>query len=194
MSEGYIKFECRQISENKPSIDEIEDINKLRKYLYIMGLVGAMPDGIGFGNVSFKSFRGKMIISCSKTGALSDLSNEHYATIEEFDISKNRVAYSGSLPPSSETMTHIAIFEANTNIKTVAHIHNEAMWQRLISNSLNTSGNADYGTVEIAIESYHFAFNSKSACGIFALSGHKDGVVVYAENFDKIIKLLNEYI
>ncbi len=194
MGESYIKFDCKQVSDNLPAEHEISGLNKLRQYLYAMGFIGALPDGDGFGNVSKKSSVGKVVVSCSKTGSIRDLSREHFACIEGYDISKNFVKYSGKLPASSEAMTHLAIYGANEKVNVVAHIHNERIWNLLISAGLKTNGNADYGTVEIAMEAYNYVLESKLSNGIFALAGHKDGIIIYAENFDKIIKLLNEYI
>ena len=50
--EGYIKFQPSW-QKTKPFLSkEINALNRWRQKLYEVKLVGAYPDGIGFGNVS----------------------------------------------------------------------------------------------------------------------------------------------
>lgn len=49
-------------------------------------------------------------------------------------------------------MTHGAVYEADSSIKAVVHIHNFQMWEYLLHKIPTTSKDALYGTPEIAKE------------------------------------------
>lgn len=193
MNEGYIKFTPICVSYEYPKESEIADLQVLRNYLKSRNLIGCLPDGIGFGNVS-KRFGDKFIISASQTGGINLLLPEHYVYINEFSISKNNVYYSGIGKPSSESLTHLAIYENKHNINIVAHFHNNKIWEKLIQTGKKTSGNADYGTIEIALEASEYVSRNSDLCDIFALNGHKDGIIAYSDNLVKILELIDKYV
>ena len=56
MDEGYIKFNCKRIPSDDIPLDKVADLNVWRKIVYDKGLIGMSPDGIGFGNISYRHF------------------------------------------------------------------------------------------------------------------------------------------
>ena len=55
MNEGYLKYSCDWIKAEAPPMRIFTEINNLRSMLYAKGLIGAYPDGIGYGNVSARA-------------------------------------------------------------------------------------------------------------------------------------------
>jgi hypothetical protein len=193
MSEGYIKYNTICIGNEYPTAIEIVDLQVLRNELKINNLIGMLPNGIGYGNVS-KKWYDKFIVSGSQTGGEAILNCSDYAIIHDYDIMKNTLVYSGVRPPSSEAITHLAIYEAKPKTKFVAHLHNKEIWEELIRNGQKTSGSAEYGTVEIALEAKEYVSGLPDGIGIFALSGHEDGIIAFSDELKSIILLIHRYI
>ena len=54
------------------------------------GLIGAYPNGVGFGNVSVRIPRSRrFIISGTATGKIAFLTGAHYTLVTDFDIESN---------------------------------------------------------------------------------------------------------
>ncbi len=193
MIEGYIKYNTICIGNEYPEAIQIVDLQVLRNDLKINNLIGMLPDGTGYGNVS-KKWDNKIIVTGSQTGGNAILNCSDYSIIHDYDILKNTLVYSGLRPPSSETITHIAIYEAKPNTKFVSHLHNNEIWNKLIINGAKTNGLSEYGTVEIALEAKEYVSGITGNAGIFALSGHKDGVIAYSDGLKSIITLIHEHI
>ncbi len=195
-TEGYIKFDCH-FNKTKPvSKKHIKDLNIYRQKLFGLGLIGAYPDKVGYGNLSIK--KGKnIIITGTATGNLSELDESGYSLITSYDIHANNVFCSGAVKASSESMTHAALYECDRSIGAVIHIHNLVMWKKYLDVLPTTSCKAEYGTPEMAFEIqrlYHRSdFRKKK---IAVLCGHKEGLIVFGsdikEAFDVIIKYFDK--
>lgn len=190
--EGYIKFNCKIAGSQTPDEVDIEGINDLRSRLHSLGLIGATPEGIGYGNIS-RRFGNYFIISCSATGQLPVLSEKDFAIIQAYSFQNNEVEISGFKPASSESLTHIAVYTSLEDVNIVAHIHNSRIWKHLIAEGKSTSGNADYGTVEIAMEVREYLQISTSPNQSFALAGHQDGVMIIGRNSENILQELSRF-
>lgn len=193
MNEGYIKFQPVKIGENIPNNEELQELINLRAFLKKHGLIGMLPDGIGFGNVSTRTNKG-IIITASQTGNIDNVRPKDFVFVTNYDLQQNKVLFTGIHQPSSETLTHAAIYEANPKVKFIAHFHSTPIWQKLLYCNIKTNGNAPYGTIEIALEAKQFVQNTGNVTGIFALSGHCDGVVAYSDEISKLIQVISEHI
>ncbi|MEJ5245728.1 MAG: class II aldolase/adducin family protein [Bacteroidota bacterium] len=193
MSEGYIKYNTICIGNEYPEATNIVDLQVLRNELKIKNLIGMLPGGIGYGNVS-KRWNDKFIVSGSQTGGEAILSCSDYSIIHDYDILQNTLVYSGLRLPSSETITHLAIYSAKPKTKFVAHLHNKEIWEKLIKDGFKTNGFSEYGTVEIALEAKDYVSGLSDDEGIFALSGHEDGVIAFSDELKSIIVLINKHI
>ncbi len=189
MNEGYIKFDYKFIDSLSPTYEIIEDVNGLRTALWDRGLLGILPDGISFGNISKRVSESTFVISGSNTGKYRILSPDHYVYVNESDISSNLVVCSGKIPPSSESLTHLAVYCALPSVRFVVHFHNSKLWSKFLNIFPSTSPKAKYGTVELANE-------LRSLCktlnpqidNIVILGGHKEGIVAFAENIGSLRK------
>ena len=190
-NEGYIKF---NLSWEKKSFDfdnqEFITLNSFRDKLYKLDLIGAYPDGIGFGNLSIRYKKNEFIISGSATGNIKNISKEHYALVKDYNISKNIVSCVGLTKASSESLSHASIYVSNTKVNAVIHIHHMELWKKYLNNLPTTSIDAEFGTPEIAVEISKLA-NQES--GIIIMGGHPEGIISYGKTLDEAGEIILKY-
>jgi ribulose-5-phosphate 4-epimerase/fuculose-1-phosphate aldolase len=195
--DGNIKFIC-DWNKCPPVIsdDELIKLNTWRDILYDLNLIGATPDGTGFGNISLRTKPStRFIISGSSTGNLEKLNAEHYVKVTDYSISNNMVNCSGPVKASSESLTHAVIYEFHPEINGIIHIHSLAFWKKLLNKVPTTSEKVEYGTPEMAIEVTRLfketdAFEKK----IIVMGGHKEGLITFGKDLDEAGKYLLAYI
>ncbi len=187
--EGYIKFSFRLIDNSAPSHEEIEDLNNLRTKLWDLSIIGAIG-GVSFGNVSKRRGDNEFIISASNTGSRRVLTPEDFVIIYKTDFERNLVEYSGASPPSSETLTHSAVYLALPKVSFVVHFHNKDIWQALVDLCPTTPKQYQYGTPELAKSVYDLCFKYQNYEGIIILGGHFEGIVAFAGNVERLEKII----
>ncbi len=189
--EGYIKFNLNW-SEKTFGFKECDylEINSCRNRLYELGLIGAYPDGIGFGNISIRDIANEFIISGSATGNFKNLSKKQYSLVRDYNIPKNSVHCKGISKASSESLTHAAIYETNKEIMAVIHIHNECMWNKYKNELPTTNVKAEFGTPEIALEIQKLTIHNQ---GIIIMGGHPEGIISYGNSLHEAEEILLNY-
>ncbi len=177
--EGVIKFNVVHKDTLPLDHPQLLELNAWRNLLFKVGLTGQDPDrygGLGYGNFSIRENGTQFLVSGTQTGMLAELGKEHYVRILSADLTQNHVESEGPLPPSSETMTHAAVYAANPEIKCVFHVHQPIIWG--LSRKLclpETPPDILYGTVAMArqigalIRSHHGP--------VIAMKGHEDGLI-----------------
>ncbi len=186
-SEGYTKFQC-QWEKGEPKPDwPWETLNFWRTKLYALGLVGALPDGVGFGNLSQRLGNStQFLISGTRTGKFPELSREHYTRVQTFDLANNRLVCQGPIPASSESLSHAAIYQAESAAKAVIHVHHRMTREKLRDRFPTTGPQAGYGTPEIALEILRLLNEKKAqASGLIIMGGHPDGILAYGRDMDE---------
>ncbi|PIQ86353.1 MAG: rRNA adenine methyltransferase [Candidatus Omnitrophica bacterium CG11_big_fil_rev_8_21_14_0_20_45_26] len=180
MDEGYIKFNCEWQAGPALAENEIKQLNSWRAKLHHMNLIGVYPGGIGFGNISQRvGTTNEFLISGTQTGGLTHLSGEHYTKVIRGDFDKNLIVCEGPIKASSESLTHLAVYEASSDINAVLHVHHHVFWKRLIGQVPATNEKIAYGTPEMAREVQRlFREEALGKRKIFVMAGHEDGVVV----------------
>ena len=178
IDEGYIKF---NLSWDEKDFDfnynDFLQINSHRNKLYELELIGAYPDGIGFGNISLRNNKSEFIISGSATGNFNN-------------IHKNSVLCEGLNKASSESLTHVAIYESNMEVNAVIHIHNETMWSKYLNDLPTTDKRAEFGTPEIAMEIKKLANHNS---GIIIMGGHQEGIIAYGKSLFEAEEIILNY-
>ncbi len=193
--DGYIKFSCVFVSGEPPSEQEISEMNDCRNTLYRMGLIGQYENGIGFGNISIRSKNGKIIISGTRTGSKEILEPADYSIIEDYSIDQNFVICSGKAKASSETLTHLGIYECSKQIGCVIHIHSLFLWKNLINVIPTSSPNATYGTPDIAKEIKRLYEESDAPVKrVIALGGHREGIIAFGKDVSRCFSNLIDII
>ena len=154
------------------------------------GILGQDPErygGLGFGNLSQRLDRSRFLISGTQTGNLPYLKPQHYAVVTDADIEANRIVAEGQIKPSSESLTHAAIYALSPEIQFIFHVHSPDIWlsrQRL--GVAETSASVPYGTPAMAIEMerIYTDFHMQGQ-GVIAMAGHEDGVISFAATADE---------
>jgi hypothetical protein len=190
-NEGYIKFNLNWEEKSFDFNDQdFNSINLCRQMLFEIGLIGAYPDGIGYGNISIRNNKNEFIISGSATGNYKNLSKEHFALVKDFDISKNTVHCIGLTKASSESLSHAAIYNSNPEVNAVIHIHHKELWEKHLNNLSTTNKNAEFGTPEIAFEISKLVNHTN---GIIIMGGHPEGIISYGKTLNEAIEILLKY-
>jgi hypothetical protein len=194
IADGISKFRLQ--FSLKPGIPDLNEIRAWREIMYLMRLIGQNPNrygGFGYGNISrrfispeFPEDRNAFIISGSQTGHLPDLCEEHYTLVTDCRPEENYVAAEGPIRPSSESLTHAALYRTDLGICAVIHAHSPQIWQNAERLKIAiTSENAEYGTPEMAAEIRRLLSDSSvKEKGIFAMGGHEDGVVSFGKSLE----------
>ena len=193
--EGYIKYQCRW--NRQPAVTEADviELNYWRDRLYRLGLIGQYDNGIGFGNLSVRSGdRQQIIISGTQTGGIAELTAQQYTKVTDFDWHKNYVVCEGLIKASSETLTHAAIYVAQSNVGAVIHIHHGRLWQKLLNEVPTTDPRCAYGTPEIAEEIIRLCQQPETQQQkIIVMSGHEEGILTFGSNLNEAGKILLNY-
>ncbi|MFC0875859.1 class II aldolase/adducin family protein [Saccharicrinis sp. FJH2] len=191
MDEGYIKFNCNWIKAAPCPKQQIENINAWRDRLYQLGLIGAYPNGIGFGNISIRSDGQTFVITGSATGNFKRLDEFHYVLVTEYDLMQNSLTCSGPIKASSESLSHAVIYESSSETKAVIHIHSMEKWKKYIHKFPTTKTDVLYGTPEMANEIERlFRETDVPEKKIIIMGGHEEGIITFGKTLDEAGKLL----
>lgn len=186
-AEGVTKFEARHthgpLSKRAAAMAPL--LLSWRDRLFAVGGIGQDParyDGAGYGNVSVRLSTGEFVISGTQTQMHPRGQRDDFALVTASDVEKNRVISSGPTPPSSEAMTHHAIYSATDRAGAVVHIHSPMVFARRSDLGLAAIERAvPYGTPQMAKATMALAADDVRA---FVMLGHQDGVVVWAGDLD----------
>ena len=207
--EGVIKFHAdHQLGALDPHRygDLACRLGSWREVMSKLQLVGQDParyGGAGYGNVSARigppgSPRGKraMIISGTQTGGIARMTLEHLCVVERYDYRNNSVCSHGPCLPSSETMTHGAIYDLSPAIRFVLHAHSPVIWRRSAALGIPTTNpQVPYGTPEMAQEAQRlYSARMLESKRIMAMGGHEDGIIVFGENAEGAGQVLVTYL
>ena len=178
--EGYIKFSFAHEAAPAPAHPRLHDLMRIRDDLHEWEMIGVLPDGIGYGNVSARiEGTHRFIITGSGTGLKFPIESGHFCEVVSFDIAKNNVVCRGPLPASSESMSHGAIYAARAEANTVIHIHDRIMFGLLIQEGApQTPADAAFGTPEMARAVGRLAATLPPVA-VLIMAGHEDGLIAY---------------
>lgn len=189
--EGVLKFQLEFTQNQTVSPDDLKEINAWRKIVYLLQMIGQDPDrygGYGFGNISQRlapfdapRHRRPFVISGTQTGGLAELTAEHYAVVRECYPQENRLVAEGPIRPSSESLTHGMVYDSDTDLRWVIHVHSPEIWHQGEALKLPTTHpDVPFGTPEMASEVERlFRESDVKARGIFSMGGHEDGIVTF---------------
>lgn len=187
MDEGYIKFNCEWIKAEPFSNEQIAELNRCRNLLYEMGLIGVYrEDGeeIGFGNISIRiGASNQFIVSGTQTGGIAELNQFHYTKVIEGDFDRNYLQCEGPIKASSESLTHLAIYQADSTVNAIIHTHHQKLWKQLLNQVPTTRPDIPYGTPEMAREIFRlFKETQVKKEKLLVMAGHQDGIIAFGDN------------
>jgi L-ribulose-5-phosphate 4-epimerase len=188
----YIKFSCECVSGDIASFSGLAELNAYRRKLLDLHLIGVDPKGIGFGNLSVREGATKNFhITGSATGGIPELILANCAKVVAYDFERNQVRYEGSAMPSSESLTHAAIYESDATAGAVVHCHNSKLWAALLNQAPTTSKAAEYGTPQMAYEIMQlFRRTDAQTRKIVVMAGHKGGILTFGRDLEEAFAVL----
>jgi L-ribulose-5-phosphate 4-epimerase len=189
-----IKFRC----ESRPGgtkiapFDALADLNTYRRRLLQLRLIGVDSNGIGFGNLSVRNgTTNNFYITGSATAGISELTLADCAKVVAYDFERNWLQYEGSATPSSESLTHAAVYESDTKVGSIIHCHDSNLWRALLNEAPATSAAVEYGTPEMAHEVMRLFKNTDvKTRRILVMTGHEGGVITFGRDFEEAFAVL----
>lgn len=193
MDEGYIKYTFDW--KKKPITlqpEVLAELNAFRSKLRDLNMIGKIPDGPGFGNISVRAVGDTFFISGSDTGSLELLGAEQLALVTQCNYLQNHIVFEGQIAASSESMSHAAIYQHNKTVGAVIHVHHANLWNHYLNKLPTTEVEAAYGTPAIA-EAIARKLKEDSKNKLLVLGGHGDGIISYGSNLQEAFDLLMEW-
>lgn len=209
IDEGAIKFHADH--EEKPLVARrfgavACQLIAWREILGHLGLVGQDPKlygGFGYGNVSGRSgppaaprHRRPFLITGTQTSGQPCISLQDFCLVERYDLRRNRVVSQGMILPSSESMTHGAIYDLGSHIRFVFHSHCPILWRHADRLRLPTTDRqVAYGTPEMGREVERLYRTTHLAdVRILAMGGHEDGIVSFGRSAEEAGQVTLRYL
>jgi L-ribulose-5-phosphate 4-epimerase len=188
----YVKFSCERVVGEIAPLGRLAELNAYRRKLLDLSLIGVDPNGVGFGNLSVRDgATDNFYITGSATGGIHELTLANCAKVVAFDFERNLVRYEGSALPSSESLTHAAIYESDATAGAIIHCHNSELWGALLSEAPTTSKAAEYGTPEMATEIMQlFTRSDVQSRKIVVMAGHEGGILTFGKDLEKAFAVL----
>lgn len=190
IDEGTIKFNCQWIKQPL-SIAVPDELLTWRDQMYNLKLIGYYEDvNIGYGNISIKTPQG-ILISGTQTGNIYPIKPQHFTLVTDYDLDRNTVECKGLIKASSESMTHIAVYQCDESINAIIHIHNLTLWQNLMDKVPTTKKEVPYGTPDMAKEIFRlFKESNVKQEKIIVMAGHEEGIITFGSSIENAGNLL----
>ena len=191
MSE-YIKFTRECAAAEIIWFDGLAELNACRRKLLRLRLIGVDSNGIGFGNLSIRGgATSNFYITGSATGGIPELSLADCARVVAYDFKRNWLRYEGAAIPSSESLTHAAVYESDAKAGAVLHCHDSKLWAALLNQAPSSSEAVEYGTPEMACEVMRlFKVTDVQRRRVFVMAGHEGGIVAFGKDLEEALVVL----
>jgi ribulose-5-phosphate 4-epimerase/fuculose-1-phosphate aldolase len=188
----YVKFTYQRARADIVPFDALAELNASRRKLLELRLMGVDSTGIGFGNLSVRDGVSKnFYITGSATGGLPELTPTDCVRVVAYDFAKNWLRYEGTAIPSSESLTHAAVYESDPSTSAIIHCHDLGLWPTLLERVPATSKAVAYGTPEMAYEIMHlFKVSNAHSEKILVMGGHEGGIVTFGEDLEDAFDVL----
>ena len=194
-SDGVIQFQLHHRDADPLDLVPFQALCNLRDALHARGWIGRDParyGGLGYGNVSRRMEAQAFVVSATQTGHLATLAAGDWVTVTQASPATNELWADGACKPSSESLTHAAIYQ--TCVATfVCHIHHPALWKAACRGAIalpTTPASATYGTPAMAAALSKIAARSSLPFAA-AMTGHEDGLMAAADSPAELLDLLD---
>ena len=193
MSEtGSAKFKCEQVPIEISRFAGFAELNRYRRKLLALGMIGVDASGVGFGNLSIRDgATAQFYITGSATGRIPELMPADYARVVAYDFARNWLQCEGSTIASSESLTHAAVYESDPTARAVIHCHDIKLWAALLDKAPTTPKRVEYGTPEMAYAVRRlFEGTDVEKRKIFVMAAHDGGLVSFGRNLKDAFGIL----
>ena len=198
LQEGVVKYRAKHREAPVPrwafpTVRALSAWRWILRRLELVGQDGVRYGGAAWGNVSARlppwhdGARRPFLVSATQTGGVVDAGPEHFAVVQRCDVGQGLVESEGPLPPSSEAMTHTALYGVDAQLRFVFHAHAPDIWRHARRLELPcTPEGVEYGTSEMAfaVERLLAQRRAREARTLVML-GHEDGVISFGETPDE---------
>lgn len=191
--DGSVKFDCQLVKEKIVIPPELFDpLNYWRNELWLKCLIGAYPDGIGYGNISIRVPESdQFYISGTATGGIPELEQFHYPLVESCNPALNTLSCRGLIKASAESMSHDAVYSTDPEIMAVVHIHSRNLWDKYFGVLPTTDSAVEYGTPEMAGEIVRIMINPSTLKNkVFVMGGHAEGIISFGKTVEEAAKII----
>jgi L-ribulose-5-phosphate 4-epimerase len=164
-------------------------------HLRLLGRDASRYEGLAYGNVSARlgpfgdvgRGRRRFLVTGTQTSGLAQVTLDAFCVVEAWDLAANVVTSAGPVAPSSESLTHAALYDASPAIRVVLHAHAPAIWRRARALGLPASdASAANGTPAMAAEMQRlYRQGTFASTRIAVMGGHEDGVVAFGTSADE---------
>ncbi|MDJ0656294.1 MAG: class II aldolase/adducin family protein [Xanthomonadales bacterium] len=190
--EGVVKYDLDFTAAPAPPQDTLTTLIRWRRTLFDHGLIGQQPDrydGLGYGNVSQRHPHG-FLISGTQTSGIRELAADGFSLVTDWDLGHNRLTATGPSPPSSEALSHAAVYDAGQHINFVLHVHSTELWHAARRSSVAcTPEFVDYGTPAMARAVARIVAQAADP-DLLVMGGHQDGLIAFGSQLPETARLL----
>jgi hypothetical protein len=188
-TEGVIKYHLDFTPGPSLPRETLAELIAWQRIVHRLGLLGRDParyGGLAYGNLSRRLADGGFAISASQTGDRDAPTPADYARVDAWDCAHNRIVAGGPAKPSSESLTHAALYDADPAIGCVLHVHSPVIWENRKRLGLaGTAADVAYGTPAMAAEVARlYSESGLAGHGVLAMGGHQDGVLSFGPDPD----------
>jgi ribulose-5-phosphate 4-epimerase/fuculose-1-phosphate aldolase len=188
----YIKFTSEHAGAEITPFNGLAELNAFRRKLLQLRLIGVDSNGVGFGNLSIRDgTTNNFYITGSATGGIPELTLADCARVVAHGFERNWLRYEGAAIPSSESLTHAAVYESDANAGAVIHCHDSKLWTALLNQAPTSSNAVEYGTSEMAYEVLRlFNLTDVKSRKILVMAGHEAGIVAFGRDLEEAFAIL----
>ena len=193
MSEtGSVKFKCEQLPIEISCFPGFGELNRYRRKLLDLGMMGGDASGIGFGNLSIRNgATSRFYITGSATAGIPELMPVDCARVVAYDFERNWLQCEGSTVASSESLTHAAVYESDPTARAVIHCHDMKLWAALVGKAPTTPNRVEYGTPEMAYAVRRlFETTDVEKRKVFVMAAHDGGLVTFGRDLQEAFGIL----
>lgn len=190
MDEGVIKFQLLFTPGPLPDGLPLAELIAWQRVMHRLGLLGRDPErygGLAYGNLSRRVSGRCFVVSASQTGDLPQPGPDDYCLVTDWDCAANRICALGPAKPSSESLTHAALYDADPAIGCIIHGHSAEIWPlREVLGLASSPDDAPYGTPAMGgAMAQLYRVQGFSGAGAIAMGGHVDGLVSFGRDPDE---------
>jgi ribulose-5-phosphate 4-epimerase/fuculose-1-phosphate aldolase len=196
--EGVVKYSVKHETARITFPAEMPEFFSWRQRLRALQLIGEDSHGLGYGNLSVRLYATPtFLITSSQSSGLLEVDQQHFARVTVVDLDRNFLRSVGERPPSSEALTHAALYQMHGGIRSVVHVHSRDIWTAWRDRLPTSRDEVPYGTPEMAYEMIRLHKRSAlGRLGVIVMGGHQDGVIAFGPSVGdaagEILKLMPE--
>ena len=205
VGEGVIQFQSHHVFQSLSALRYREVVCRLIAWREILSgteLIGQDParyEGLGYGNVSARAGapsapRGRrpFLITGTQTSGKRSVGLSDFVLVSRCEPHLNTVHSMGEIEPSSESMTHGAIYDLSSHIRFVFHVHCPVIWRQSEGLKIpQTRSDVGYGTQEMALEVQKLYQSTRlQEMQILTMGGHEDGVISFGRSAEEAGQVL----